>query len=91
MKRHCQIITLAIEVDLARCPPPEQWDWADITGQLGGAAAVKVLASGPVERLTPPVGFALAMEVLQSPEYPRLEPDAKRECDQLIAEGQARA
>jgi hypothetical protein len=89
-RRHQQIITLAVDIDLARCPPPEQWDWNEITGQLDGAANVKVLAAGPVEKLALPQGFALAMAVLQSPEYPRLEPEAKDEADALIALGQAR-
>lgn len=49
MRRHTQIVTLAIDVDLAQVAPPEQWDWAEVGGNLGGAAEVTLLAAGAIK------------------------------------------
>lgn len=90
MRRHRQIITLAVDFDIAKCPPPEQWNWVEIAESLDGFASVEVLATGTVEKLGPPRGFALGMEVLQSDLYKRLPPEVQAECDALIAAGQQR-
>lgn len=41
-----QIITIEVFVDIDRIPLPENWDWNELTKELGGAARVNVLASG---------------------------------------------
>lgn len=52
MKRHTQIVTLAIDVDLTQVAPPENWDWASIGADLDHAAEITLLAAG---RVTPSV------------------------------------
>jgi hypothetical protein len=48
VRRHTQIVTLSVDVDLAKVPPPEQWDWNQVGVALGDAAHVTLLASGRV-------------------------------------------
>jgi len=44
-----------------------------------------------MKKLYDTFGYTLAMQVLQSDLYPTLDPEARAECDALIARGQGRS
>lgn len=48
--KHRQIVTLAVDFDLNKLPPPENWDWSAVGGMLNGTAEIRVLAAGAVQR-----------------------------------------
>lgn len=67
MKRHRQVLTLAVEFDLTRIAPPENWEWPVIAEGLNGAANITVLAASPVREFEPahPIGPHAIDELLR--------------------------
>lgn len=47
-RMHRQIVTLAVDFDIEKVPPPERWDWGMVADSLGPGAKIEVLAGGTV-------------------------------------------